>query len=195
MDNLTRRPGWMLMQLFTLKWSCLWFFVTIPISWKATQEPQAVDRQVARAHPGFQGCSWLCWKRWGTRVTTGGTGGGSWQVTANYFGGTVNVMRGTGHGRTGWRPCVSRHWDRLWGRLQDEVLGVLKSEAQQKPWRVPLASNQLLLQVCYLHSNQGPQSPAWWYSHSGIPESEKSWFLRLLSKKQWWWLVIYIYCV
>lgn len=54
-------------------------------------------------------------------------------MTANVFGGTVNVMRGLGCG------SVSRHWDRFWSGLQDEVLGAQKSEAQQKPWRVPLA--------------------------------------------------------
>lgn len=86
--------------------------------------------------------------------------GGPWQVTANVFGGTVNVMRGLGCG------SVSRHWDRFWSGLQDEVLGAQKSEAQQKPWRVPLACKQLLFPsiffLCYLHSNQGPQSPTRW---------------------------------
>lgn len=88
-------------------------------------------------------------------------------LTANMFEGTVNVVRGPACG------SVSHHWDRLWGRLHDEVPGALKSEAQQKPWRVPLLCKHCYSQVCYLHSNQGPQSPAWWYSHSGIHESEE----------------------
>lgn len=67
-----------------------------------------------------------------------GRGGESWQVTANFFGGTVNVMREPGCG------SVSHHWNTFWGRLQGEVLGALKSEAQQKPWRVRLACKQLL---------------------------------------------------
>lgn len=45
MDNLTRRLGWMLMQLFTLKWSCLWFFDTI-----------AKEHYLMESNPGTPGC-------------------------------------------------------------------------------------------------------------------------------------------
>lgn len=67
-------------------------------------------------------------------------------MTANVFGGTVNVIRGLGCG------SVSRHWDRFWSGLQDEVLGAQKSEAQQKPWRVPLACKPPLFPSIFFFS-------------------------------------------
>lgn len=73
---------------------------------------------------------------------------------------------------------MSRHWDRLQGRLRDGVLGAREAEAQRRSWKGSLASKAAVTPqvffVRYLHSNQGPKSPAWCVSHSGIPVFEKS---------------------
>lgn len=191
MDSLTRRLGWTLMQLFTLKWSCFWFFVTI-----------AKEQYFIESNPGTPSC--------------GQAGGQSpSQVSRDAMPMLEELRNWRDHRRDEgghdsdcrclWRDCecqmrtrlwqLSHHWDRFWGRLQGEVLGALKSEAQQKPWKVPLACKQLLFPSVLPAFKPRSTSPAWWYSHSGIPEFEKSWFLRHVSKKWWWGLVIYIHCV
>lgn len=147
MDYLTRKFGSMLMQLFTLKWPCLWFFVTI-----------AKEQCLVESDAGTPGC---------------GQAGGQSPSKFDHGAGQGRWLQMTLEKWMSWEDLAVAVWAITgtgWGTwLQDEVLGALKSEAQQKPWRAPLACKQLLFQVCCLHSNQGPQRPAWWYSHSGIP--------------------------
>lgn len=173
MDNLSRMLGWMLMQLFTLKWSWFWFWFFVPI---------AKEQYFMESNPGASSC--------------GQAAGQSPSRLPGLFVAMLEELRNLGdHRRDFWEGRGVNHgrWLQIsleglwmsWENLAVAVwaitgtrFGVGSRVRYLGPWSQRLSRNHggydwhassCYSQVCYLHSDQGLQSPAWWCSHSGIP--------------------------
>lgn len=168
------------------------------MSFKAAPAPQTGGEQVARAYPGSQGHSWLCWKSWVTGGITGGTRGFP-PMAGDHKG--LGRERGC-HERTwvgsSWGGCgsVSRHWDRLWGRLRDGVLGAQEAEPQQRLRRWPLVPKQLFFPSIFFSATciqtrvQRGGTVTLGYLNLKNPDFEDTCLWR------WWWsLMFYVHCL